>query len=82
MIQSAIASGVPAAVPAPLHARGGLAVGLPYLTTDGVALITADNHLLLANATTALSASQPPRPYVTSDGYGLLTADFSLLLGA
>jgi hypothetical protein len=66
----------------PLIGEPGFYYGLPLVTSDGFALFTSDDQLLLASTSGLLSYSQPNQPLVTSDGFALIDSNKNLLLGA
>jgi hypothetical protein len=74
MINKAIHPLIHSLVPR-LFGGNGLSYGLPFVTTDGFALLTTDDEVLLASTATPLTGSQPQQPLVTSDGYALFDSN-------
>lgn len=60
----------------------GFSYGAPYVTSDGFALFTNDNHVIMANLSSIKSSRAASKPYFTNDGYVLVIDNNNILLGA
>lgn len=59
-----------------------ISYGTPLVTSDGFAISTIDDEILLAPGVTARRSSRPDRPLITSDGFALFDINDNLILGA